>query len=233
MFNRAPAVECSPREGLWYNPVHCLQDQRGKNQEICFTICQMRMTYCHHWHKSPPSVPNDLWPLHCCLRRCRHHSLGSGEWFSRSPFGCASTAWYNNGVMAHMTWWRWKCRRWGISGLHDWWPVYCCSLFHSVSWHKHHNNAVTSGVFPGSKWCTHYTRLPHYRRSSTEYAVRINFTSSGSYCILMCTVSVLLAFFLFPTVLTLPVSACTFYSWPIQCRPPITLQFCGTWEERA
>lgn len=198
MLNRAPAVERSAREGLWYNSVHCLQDQRGKNQE------NMLYNLPNEDDILPPltqisllSVPNDLWPLHRCLRRCRHHRLGSGEWFSRSPFGCASTAWYNNSVMAHMTWWRWKCRRWGISGLHDWWPVYCCSLFHSVSWHKHHNNAVTSGVFPGSKWCTHYTRLPHYRRSYTEYAVRINFTSSGSYCVLMCIVSVLLALFFF------------------------------------
>lgn len=94
------------------------------------------------------SVPNDLWPLHCCLRRCGHHSLGSGEWlcFSWGQFGCASTVGYNS-VMAHVTQWRLKCRRRGISGLHDWWLLYYCSLFLFLSWHKHHNSAVMSGGF--------------------------------------------------------------------------------------
>lgn len=43
MLNRAPAVECSAGEGLWYNSVHCLQDQRGENQEICCRVYQIKM----------------------------------------------------------------------------------------------------------------------------------------------------------------------------------------------
>lgn len=41
-------MECSAGESLWYNSVHCLQDQRGKDQEIiqalqsCSTICLAR-----------------------------------------------------------------------------------------------------------------------------------------------------------------------------------------------
>lgn len=70
MLNRAPAMECSARESLWYNSVHRLQDQRGKNREIiqalqsCSTILpeqEMKMTYCHHWCKSPPISTE--WPM--------------------------------------------------------------------------------------------------------------------------------------------------------------------------
>lgn len=183
-------MECSARESLWYNSVHCLQDQRGKNREIiqalqsCTTVLPDKKW---RWHIATIdanlllSVPNDLWSLHCCLRRCGHHSLGSGEWLWFSLFGCASTVGYNNSVMAHVTWWRSKCRRWGISGLHDWWPVYCCALFHFLSWHKHHNNAVMSGGFPGRQM-VHPLYFPASLQSChMEYSVRINFLSRWSY----------------------------------------------------
>ena len=83
------------------------------------------------------SVPNDLRPLHRCLRRSGHHSVGSGEWlrFSRGQFySTSSAAGYNNSVLAHVTKWRSECGRRGISGLHDWWCLHYRPLFVFLGW---------------------------------------------------------------------------------------------------
>jgi len=37
-FNRAPAMECSTRKSLWYDPVECLQNQRGKRSSHAVTF---------------------------------------------------------------------------------------------------------------------------------------------------------------------------------------------------
>lgn len=56
MFNRASAVERSARESLWYNSVHCMQDQRGKNQEIIQVLHSCSTIYLM-WNEADMSSP--------------------------------------------------------------------------------------------------------------------------------------------------------------------------------
>lgn len=152
MSNRSPALECGSRQSLWYDSVQYLQNQRGKNQEIPpalqsrLFICgwkEMKMTYCHHLFKSPPI--STRWPTTSTLRPLPAQASLSWLWWVL----VAQSVWLFpqcGDTIVQWLMWRSECRQQGISGVHDWWPAYCCSLFHRLSWHKHHNNAKMSWI---------------------------------------------------------------------------------------
>lgn len=137
-------MECSTREGLWYDPVRCLQNQRGENQyEVNFS--DMKWSHVITNAKIPSYQYQMTYDLYIAA------FAGAGITLLALVsvyFNTGSSLVQNKRVMAHVTKWRSKCRQRGISGLHDWWLLYYCSLFLFVSWHKHHNNAVMSGPVP-------------------------------------------------------------------------------------
>lgn len=91
-----------------------------------------------------------------------------------------------------------------------------CSLFLCLSKHKHYNDAVMLGASPDRQCWTHYLYL-----LPSSKLLRKFFS-------LFCLIS--------PSFHAYSDTSCLFLhflSWPIQCRPPITLQSCGISGERA
>lgn len=96
----------------------------------------------------------------------------------------------------------------------DLWTV--CSLFLCLSKHKHYNNAVMFGASPDRRCWVHYLYILLHQSCSEN--------SFYFFCLIS------------PSFHVYSDTSCLFLhflSWPIQCRPPITLQSCGISGERA
>lgn len=149
---------CKTREVRTRKCVHLLQFARQRNKDyIISTLCKSP-PISTEWPMTSTSPPSPVRASLCWL-----------WWVIMLQFGCSSTVGHNNSVKAHVTRWRSKRRRWGISGLRDWWPVYCCSVFHCLSWNKHHNNAVMSGALrllhPPAPWKDVFHTISHKKKN--------------------------------------------------------------------
>ena len=225
-------MERSTREGLWDDPIQYLQNQRGKIQYDSRLGCWVISLI---WNEVTSSLmqkspPNSIkWPMTCTSLPSPVRASLSWLWWVYSNTGANLVQ--NKRVMAHVTKWRSKCRQRGISGLHDWWLLYYCSLFLFVSRHKHHNNAVMSGPVPVMQANDAPIILPCFIAEAVManicHQIKEISTIMFSFCFV---VLVCCGFFI---CLILCVSALSFHSWPILCQPPITLRFCGILGERA